>query len=396
VPVALASARLGGLMTGFNQSEFLDLVYGAAVEPDLWAPVMERYADAVGGEKGWLSLLSLVDGSGGGIIARIDPRETDRYASYYADRNPLHQVGDLDGYLRSWAPRILTDEDWMPKADLVRSEYYNDFLQPQDIHSCIMVRLAVRGTEMATLNITRSRRRGQFERRDLELAASLHPHLIRAFELGQKLALSRATTRGLATVFDESAHGLFLLDAEGRIQHLNRAAELLVAQRKGLQVSCGRLVACDAGAARTLQGLVGRAGAREPQTRTGGSMALATAGGVSPLSVTVAPVRLPSLGVLGGGAAVIVCVTDTEAGVRLPEQRLRDLFSLTPAEARLALALFEGATLSEAAKALKISRFTAQNHLARVFEKTGANRQAVLIKLMMRAVGLDLGAGAQA
>jgi DNA-binding CsgD family transcriptional regulator len=119
-------------------------------------------------------------------------------------------------------------------------------------------------------------------------------------------------------------------------------------------------------------------------------MPLAIAGSIAPLAVTVAPVRLPAMTILGGAAAVIVCVTDTEAGVKLPEQRLRDLFGLTPAEARLAL--FEGATLNEAAESLKISRFTAQNHLARIFEKTGANRQATLIQLMMRAVGLDLGA----
>ena len=87
---------------------------------------------------------------------------------------------------------------------------------------------------------------------------------------------------------------------------------------------------------------------------------------------------------------MIVCVTDIEAGVRLPEQKLRDLFGLTAAETRLALALFEGETLADVARSLGISRYTAQNHLARVFEKTGTNRQAVLIKLMMGVVGLEL------
>jgi DNA-binding CsgD family transcriptional regulator/PAS domain-containing protein len=385
-------------MNSFNQSEFLDLVYGAALEPALWAPVMERYTDAIGGEKGWLSLLNLVDGSGGdgGMLARIDPAEMDRYVAHYADRNPLHHVDDPGRFLAGWAPRILTDEDWMPKSELVRTEYYNDFLKPQDIHACVMVRLARRGAETATINITRSARRGAFERADLALAQTLHPHLIRAFELGQKLAQSRALTSGFAAVFDESAHGLFLLDGDGRVRQLNRAAEELVAERKGLQVSGGRLVALETGAARALQGLVGRAASRVADARTGGSMVLAVAASMVPLSVTVAPVRTPSVALLGGGPVVIVCVTDTEAGVRLPEQKLRDIFGLTPAEARLALALFEGASLTEAAEGLKISRFTAQNHLARVFEKTGVNRQAVLVKLMMRAVGLDLDGRADA
>ena len=380
-------------MGGIDQSELLDLIYGAAVEPNLWTSVMERYADAIGGEKGWLSLLNLVDGSGGGMISRIDPLETARYETYYANRNPLHHVDNPDQFLKGWAPRILTDEDWMPKAELVATEYYNDFLKPQDIHSCVMVRLARRGTETATINITRSASRGQFSKADLKVAQSLHRHLIRAFELGQKLALDRAMSSGFATVFDESVHGLFLLDADGCVRHLNRVAEQLVAGHKGLRVSGGRLLALEAGAGRTLQALIARAATREADSRTGGSMPLAARAGAVPLSVTVAPIRLPAATLLGGGPAVIVCVTDTEAGVRLPEQKLRDIFGLTPAEARLALALFEGANLSEAAETLGISRFTAQNHLSRTFEKTGTNRQAVLIKLMMQAVGLQLDVG---
>ncbi|THD61682.1 helix-turn-helix transcriptional regulator [Phenylobacterium sp.] len=378
-------------MAGFNQSEFLDLVYGAALEPSLWAPAMERYADAIGGEKGWLSLLDLRGGGAGGIIARIDPCELDRYSSHYADRNPLHLVADPDRWLRSWAPRVLTDEDWMPKSDLVASEYYNDFLKPQDIHSCLMVRLAVRGSETATINITRGRRRGQFDFADLELARSLHPHLLRAFDLGQKLATDRALGGGLTAVFDASPHGLFLTDGEGRVQRMNAAGEAMAMARSGLLLAGGRLAATDPAAARTLQGLVAKAAARDASARAGGSTSLPTANGTACLSATVAPVRADGLGLLDAPPVVIVCVTDLAAGVRLPEQKLRDIFSLTTAEARLALALFEGETVREAALSLRISRFTAQNHLARVFEKTGTNRQAVLIKLMMQIVGVNLG-----
>ena len=377
-------------MTGFNQSEFLDLVYGAAVEPSLWTPVMERFADAIGGDKGWLSLLNLVSGRGGGVISRIDPSEMDRFNQHFADRNPLHLVDDPGGFLRSWAPRILTDEDWIEKSTLVSTEYYNDFMKPQDMHSCVMIRLAKHGVETATLNITRPARRGQFDSADLAFAQKLHPHFIRAFDLGQKLAINKALNSGFAAVFNESVHGLFLVSADGRVQHMNPAAEAMAAARKGLQVSGGKLFALDASASRALQALIARAGASDAEARTGGSMPLAAAGCAVPMSATVAPVRLPTVAMLGGAPAVIVCVTDAEAGVKLPEHRLRDLFGLTPAEGRVALALFEGASVVEAAEGLKISRFTAQNQLARIFEKTGVNRQATLIKLMMRAVGLDL------
>ena len=220
----------------------------------------ERYADAIGGEKGWLSMLNHLDGSGGdgGVVARIDPSEMGRYVDYYADRNPLFHVDDTQRYLAAWAPRILTDEDWMPKADLICTEYYNDFLKPQDIHSCVMVRLARRGTETAAINITRSARADRPSTGGRSWSARAAPHrsaprpgqaaqerhgrrsrrrrlprlyLIRAFDLGQKLAQNRALSSGFAAVFDGSAHGLFLLDADGRVRQMNRAADGLVAER---------------------------------------------------------------------------------------------------------------------------------------------------------------------
>lgn len=87
---------------------------------------------------------------------------------------------------------------------------------------------------------------------------------------------------------------------------------------------------------------------------------------------------------------MLVCVTDLSNGVSPPQQRLRELFGLTVAEARLALALFEGATPGEAAAKFGISPNTARFQLARIFEKTGTGRQAELIRLTMKTVGVEM------
>jgi DNA-binding CsgD family transcriptional regulator len=52
----------------------------------------------------------------------------------------------------------------------------------------------------------------------------------------------------------------------------------------------------------------------------------------------------------------------------------------------VAIALFEGATTSEAAERFGVSPHTVHIQLSRIFEKTGVNRQAELIQLMMRTV----------
>jgi DNA-binding CsgD family transcriptional regulator len=102
-----------------------------------------------------------------------------------------------------------------------------------------------------------------------------------------------------------------------------------------------------------------------------------------PLSLIVTPLRSDrSLG--PRAASVLVCVADLEAQLSLPERQLRDIFGLTPAETRLALALLKGADLREAAQSFGISRDTARNQLTSIFAKTDVNRQTELIQLMMR------------
>jgi DNA-binding CsgD family transcriptional regulator len=103
------------------------------------------------------------------------------------------------------------------------------------------------------------------------------------------------------------------------------------------------------------------------------------------LNVETAPV-------FGRPRMALICATDLELDMRAPEDELRALFGLTPAEARLAGAVFDGLTLPEAADRFGVSVNTVRFQLARVFDKTGAARQADLVKLMTRLAG-DLAGG---
>ena len=379
-------------MTVRSNSDFLDLVYEAALDPAAWTPVMERFADMVGGASGWLSQLSTEDDSGADEsdpVSRVDPVWPQRYIEHFGQCNPLHHVDDSRAYMRRWRPRILTDEDWMAKESLVRTEYYNDFLRPQGVDSCIMIRLAARGAEIATMNISRATPRGQFSRADIECAERIHPHLIRAFDMGRRFASTRRLAGELASVLDRSQHGLFVLSDDGCVRHVNRAGERLVSETSGLRLQGGRLTAASGADARQLAALIGAAGSPQSERRAGGSMALATPHRSAPLSITVAPVRSEHKTPVFQGHSVLVCVTDLEANITLPEQKLRELFGLTPAEARLALAIFEGLSPSEAAISFGVSPNTARVQLGHIFEKTGTNRQSELVRLMMRAVGVE-------
>jgi DNA-binding CsgD family transcriptional regulator len=61
-------------------------------------------------------------------------------------------------------------------------------------------------------------------------------------------------------------------------------------------------------------------------------------------------------------------------------------FGISPAECRVLMMLTQGMTVREAAAALGISEPTAKTHLQKLFQKTGTDRQADLMRLTMSAL----------
>ena len=374
------------MATETDYDDFLDLLYGAAVEHGDWERVIARFADLVGGAKAWLPELNLTNGLGHGVTARIDPTAQETYFQYFASRNPFVRLGSAG----PWPLSVMTDEDRFQKEEFIRTEYYNDFLKPQDIHSVLVVRLGRHGDMQSTLNVTRPEHKGQFAGSDLEIARRLQPHVIRAFDMSCRLANLNAFTAGLKATLDRSLHAVMLLDDTGKIIYANALAERLLQDAEVLCTVQGRLTALPNELGRRLETLIGQAAGRSGGSRTGGAMALPTPSRIRPLSLIITPLRPDRFTALAG-PCVLVSVTDLETRIHPPGQQLATAFRLTPAEVRLALALFEGASLAEAATALGLSAHTVHAQLARAFHKTGTHRQTELIKLMMRLVGVGLG-----
>jgi DNA-binding CsgD family transcriptional regulator len=111
-----------------------------------------------------------------------------------------------------------------------------------------------------------------------------------------------------------------------------------------------------------------------------------------PLALVAYPLQADRDDLFPKASAVAVCVTDLDAYVSLPEKELRDLFGLTPAEARVALALTEGLDPAGVAERLGVSMPTVRTHLTRIFDKTETAGQATLNGLLAR-IGATMGSG---
>jgi DNA-binding CsgD family transcriptional regulator/PAS domain-containing protein len=365
----------------------VDLIYETAVEPELWPTVLERLADLVGGDGAILMWQHQLTGDGVGVAARVDPDAPRAFFEHFAARNPLRPAAEvIRRDLTRFFPRIILDEDRLPKSELMRTEFYNDFMRPFDFHSTLSVGLACEGLYGGTVDVLRPMRRGAFSSGELQTARRLQPHLVRAFGLGRKLSGRSAVGQDLADALDQSPHGLIIADPDGRIRHANRPAEDLLRQGAGLTVFAGRIVATTADASRRLAGLVRSAGARDGPGTRGGSMSLAAPPRRLPLALSVTPLHAERFAVFAAGPAVLITLTDLEAPVDLPAPRLREMFGLSRAEARVAQALFDGLDPREAAQRLSLSVYTVRGHLARIFDKTGVHGQVELTRLMMRLI----------
>ena len=365
-------------------SQILDLIYGAVVDPTLWVAALEQMADALGGNSAWLSQLSVEDGGGSGVLARIDPVMPGRYVEYYARLNPFSNISHPKDYLSRWKTKIETDEDWCEKAHLIKTEYYNDFMRPQAAHSVLMIDLDRQGVETATVNINRAESKGSFKRDDFAIAEALHPHLIRAFKLSRVFTVGRELGDAAVAALDESAHGLFILNGAGRLCHMNRAGQRIVAQRRGFGIAGGRLVGATPASSRELEGIILTAGSPDPAVRRGGSIATPTTDGGPPLSIAVAPLLAETWPVFSNGPSVLVSVTELVSVIDVSEHLMRDLFALTEAEARVTRLLLRGAKPRQIAEATGVGIATVRSHLSSAFAKTGAVDQSELCRVMTR------------
>src|SRR5665213_1101171 len=115
------------------------------------------------------------------------------------------------------AGEIVTTGQMVPKQDLLRSEMYNEYLHPRDLHEGL--RLAIRAGDGAIedISLLRPWSAGPFEGEDLRLASMLLPHLQRGAAVARRLRQADAIAETGLAALDSVPHAVFLLDGRGRV-----------------------------------------------------------------------------------------------------------------------------------------------------------------------------------
>jgi DNA-binding CsgD family transcriptional regulator/GAF domain-containing protein len=374
--------------------ELTQAIYDAAVEPGGWADVTTLLQRQFRSPASGLYRLDRVRGGMRKLhVSGFEAQWLRVFSECYFTRDnpwlrakPLHQPGVVRTDERLVA--VLGD----PRA-LVRSQYYNEWMRPQRLVRTLGVTLLSENGVATNLTLLRPRTDGSFSKSEFATFQALCAHLRRALRFSSRL--ESASIRGDAAVaaLDCLPYGAVLLTLGGRVVHANAAAETLFRSRDGLAVANGRLRAAEFGEQWKLDAFLHQvADYASPRTnRPPDAVSIGRRTGAAPLALSAIRFSAPRRAAAVAESMILVTVT-------LPEHaQPRDLaaagqrYQLTPAELRLAMALTAGKSLRAAAEEARMTYETARWYLKVLFQKTGTNRQAQLVALLMndRPLRLD-------
>jgi DNA-binding CsgD family transcriptional regulator len=360
-------------------SRSLDAIYDAATSFDRWPAALERIGEMFGASYVGLIDRNLNTMEGRAIAIGIDLASQREYFDMWSTHDVLRQWT-----LAYRAGAVQTDRDILPRTELLRSDYYNGFMKPRDMHAVLRFTLAVEPGFRKIISMTRPISLGDYNTRDVARSELLMPHLLRAASVSRRLEESKLMLTSVSGVLERSATGVLLLDRDGRVVFANRAACAMARAPDGFVLQEGRIEVlhheCDASLQRLIAGATGRLDRADAPR--GGAMRIPRKSGKPDYTVVAAPLARES-SLLESGPVAFLLIGDAESASARPRSMLSELFGLSAAEVRLAERLMLGESPEEAAVSLDIKVSTARWHLASLYRKTGTRRQAQLVRLLM-------------
>ena len=372
--------------------DVLDLIgqiYEAGIEPRLWDATLVRLGERFGANAG--TLATMVSGSNQVSFSSefgTDPEWLARYNQEFCkpELNPLVPA------IRRLRPGLAA-ADWMllPKQNLMRSPFYNEWSLPLDRHTYCGLMMLAGPQAVGTIVFCRGRRSGDFTPDEVALLQALSPHLVRAVGLSRHLGALEGKRQLSDALLDVAARPVIVVEPDGRIVQANGAAWRILDAADGLLVRRDRLAAVRPADTSTVRRRIKATAERD--LAACGAMAVVRRSGALPYSVAMTPVPIDAVGLEQGKVLVAVFVADPHANPPDMASTLQIAYGLTLAEASLVeLLAHDTPSLADAADRLGVSQTTVKTHLRHCYQKTGARRQTELIRLALAsATGLHRG-----
>jgi DNA-binding CsgD family transcriptional regulator len=302
------------------------------------------------------------------------------YLDRYAALDPMRIAGTgaVDG-------TVVADYELCPREQLESSATFREFYAPRDCIHVLGGGILTTPTGQSMISCHRGAEAGPFGEMEKSILRPLMPHLKRAALLHGELGSLRRQLATFTGHLDRYPYAFLLTDGERRVLYSNTAAREIVAARDGLAIENGRLIAISPQQETVFGKLVAElAAGRGPSLRR---LEIARPSRRKSYRVMIMPIDDSRTIPLGVAVPVVsMLLIDADSHSAPDPEVLRELFSFTPAEARVAARLVLGQNAEEIATESKTSVETARTHIKRIFSKTNTNRQSELVSVILRSI----------
>lgn len=350
--------------------ELIDLIYGALLGESDWQQFLDRLAASA--EGGWAVMfshdLSRNDASIG-LFAGRDAAVAESYEGYYAAVNP-------------WAPGCVAkppgfgvvSDDLVARETLVATEFFNDFLAPNDMQAAAgvsVIRDEARFFMISTLtNVVDP----DAVRPIADQMTRLAPHLRRAMEFYRRGAGEAWATELGPSLLDSIDTGVVVMGEDRRAKAVSRSAEAMLVAGAPLAFSPGGRLSIKDGAADTLlSAMLARdyAGPKSASFPVGA------------MRLTFVHIRKDLVSLLFEGPTVIVLMQPASPQPsRVDIEAVAVRYGLTLAETRALTGVARGFDVDRIAREANRSRETIRSQIKSVYAKTDAHGEAALLRLL--------------
>lgn len=272
---------------------------------------------------------------------------------------------------------ILTEADLFSPEELDHLPYNAEFINRNGFRWVAGAVIREAANNFTIFTLERKARADRFERAEIDALEACLPHLRRCAEIAAHLSACKG--EGMLDAFDGLGCAAILFDHTGNVQHINQRAHKYVGA--DIVISQGKVSTTHMEANAAFQHLIGAIITPQKADRLAQITATIPRMTGRPLLAYGMPILRSAEDVFQNCKAIMVIV-DPDEHLVPSEIFLKQLFKLTPAEIRLALAIAAGSSLNEFAEKQRVTIGTARIQLKSVMAKTNTRRQAELVSIL--------------
>lgn len=350
-------------------AEFIDLIYAALLGETSWQTFLDRLsANAPDGRTVLFSHNMSQADEYLAMASCFEGPELAAYAAHYVNLNP---------WLQHCAARKvglgIHSDEIISHAQMLQTEFYNDFLAPNGIARSIGVTIDKFGECPLIISTVTSRPDPEMNARFSEQLTRIAPHLQRVARFYRN-SPSRWTGFDLGvSLFDSLDVGVVVLGESGVVRTISRTGQQLINGAPVTVSPLGKLRLHEEDAQSVLQQMLKR-------SYEGPKTASLFSGGMRLTLISVEKDRLSLL--FEGPTVAILIQPQGVAGNAVDLDQFAGAYALTKGERRAVLGIVEGKSVTEIAAEAGLSRETIRTQLKSVYAKTATGGQADLLRLV--------------